>query len=245
MKAIKKNYFSTWPGLTTDLVLRYLPKSAYASYDHLRQCYKGTQSTKTRQSNNFISVTQVEPDSYVIESIFPESSDYAITYEVYLKIYDIQNKIYTDLTGRFPVTSIKGYEYIMVAFEADSNHIMAEPMKPRKASELTTVYAKILKMLTSRGLNPKLHILDNKFSQTIIDFMLSVDEKYKLVPPHIHIPNASDRAIQNFKNHFISGLSSVHKLFPMHLWCRLITQSIFSLKNPTRLQNESKTLRPC
>ena len=68
----------------------------------------------------------------------------------------MQNKIYTDQTGIFPVTSSKGNKYIMVAFEEDSNNIMAEPMKYRKNSELTTVYAKIHKMLTSRGLKPKL-----------------------------------------------------------------------------------------
>ena len=103
VKAIKNNYFSTWPGLTADLVLRYLPKSEYTSYGHLHQRYKGTWSTKTRQSTNFISVPQVEPDPDVIESIFPESSDSEITDEVYVKIYDMQNKIYTDQTGRFPV----------------------------------------------------------------------------------------------------------------------------------------------
>ena len=59
--------------------------------------------------------------------------------------------------------------------------------------------------------------------------MISVYEKYHLVPPHIHRWNAADRSIQTFNNHFISGLSSIHKLFPMHLWCRLIPQSIFSL----------------
>ena len=106
----------------------------------------------------------------------------------------------------------------MVAFKADSNNIMAEPMKSRKASELTTVYAKIQKMLTFRGLKPNPHILDNKCSQTLINFMLSVDENYQLVYPHIHRRDAEERAIQTFKNHFISGLSSVHKLFPMHLW---------------------------
>ena len=47
VKAIKYNYFYTWPGLTAELVLRYLPKSEYTSYGHLRQRYKGTRSTKT------------------------------------------------------------------------------------------------------------------------------------------------------------------------------------------------------
>ena len=84
-------------------------------------------------------------------------------------------------------------------------------------------------MLTSRGLKPKLHILDNECSETFISFMLSVDENYQLVPPHIHRRNAVEISIQTFKNYFIAGLSSVHKLFPMHLLCRLIPQGIFSL----------------
>ena len=89
VKAIKTNYLSTWPGLTADLVPRYLPKSEYTSYGHLRQHHKGTWSTKTRQSTTFISVPQVEPYPDVIESIFPESSDSEITDEIYLKIYDM------------------------------------------------------------------------------------------------------------------------------------------------------------
>ena len=89
VKAIKNNYFSTWPVLTEDLVLRYLPKSEFTSYGHLRQLYIVPRSTITQQSTNFISVLQVEPDSDVIESIFPESSDSEITDEVYLKIYDM------------------------------------------------------------------------------------------------------------------------------------------------------------
>ena len=160
-------------------------KSEFTSYGRHRQSYKGARSTKTRQSTNLFSVPQIEPYPDEVASIFPESSNSEKKDEVYLKIYDMQNKIYTDQTGRFPVTSSKGNKYIMVAFEADSNNIMAEPMKPRKASELTTVYAKIHKMLTSRGLKPKLHILDNECSQTFIHLMLSVDEKYQLVPPHL------------------------------------------------------------
>ena len=47
VKVIKNNYFSTWPGLTEDLVLLYLPKSEFNSYGHLRQLYKGACSTET------------------------------------------------------------------------------------------------------------------------------------------------------------------------------------------------------
>lgn len=40
-----------------------------------------------------------------------------------------------------------------------------------------------------------------------------------------------------FKDHFIAGLATTDKLFPMHLWCRLIPQSILTLNLlcPSRL----------
>ena len=75
MKAVKKNFFSTWPGLTAEPVLRYLPKSEFTSYGHLRQSYKGARSTKTRQSTKLFSFPQIEPDPDEFTSIFPESSN--------------------------------------------------------------------------------------------------------------------------------------------------------------------------
>ena len=43
---------------------------------------------------------------------------------------EFNRKLYSDQTGRFPVTSFKGNQYIMVAYDMDmSNVIMVEPMK--------------------------------------------------------------------------------------------------------------------
>ena len=39
----------------------------------------------------------------------------------------------------------------------------------------------------------------------------------------------AERAIRTFKNHFISGLCSVDKNFPLHLWCRLLDQAELTL----------------
>ena len=38
----------------------------------------------------------------------------------------------------------------------------------------------------------------------------------------------AERAIQTFKNHFIVGLASVSKNFPVHLWCRLIPHCLLT-----------------
>ena len=53
--------------------------------------------------------------------------------------------------------------------------------------------------------------------------------QYQLTPPHIHRRNMAERAIHTFKNHFISGLCSVDKTFPLHLWCHLLDQAELAL----------------
>ena len=47
----------------------------------------------------------------------------------------------------------------------------------------------------------------------------------QLVKPHHHCVNAAERAIQTFKNHFISGLCTVNHKFPLQLWCDLLPQA--------------------
>jgi hypothetical protein len=45
----------------------------------------------------------------------------------------------------------------------------------------------------------------------------------------MHRRNAAERAIRTFKNHFIAGLCSLDKDFPLHLWDRLLLQALLSL----------------
>ena len=41
--------------------------------------------------------------------------------------------------------------------------------------------------------------------------------EFQLVPPGVYQRNAAERAIHTFKNHFIAGLCSIDKNFPLHL----------------------------
>jgi hypothetical protein len=52
---------------------------------------------------------------------------------------------------------------------------------------------------------------------------------YQLVPPHCHLRTAAERAIRNFKEHFVAGLSSVDPTFSLHLWDTLLTQAEITL----------------
>jgi hypothetical protein len=55
------------------------------------------------------------------------------------------------------------------------------------------------------------------------------DIAYQLMPLHCHLRNASERVISTFKEHFMTGLSSVDPAFPFHLWDRLLPQAEITL----------------
>jgi hypothetical protein len=60
-------------------------------------------------------------------------------------------------------------------------------------------------------------------------FLRDENIDFQLVPPGLHRRNAAERAIRTFKNHFIAGLSSVDKNFPLHLWDKLLPQAEITL----------------
>ena len=59
--------------------------------------------------------------------------------------------------------------------------------------------------------------------------MFDENVDFQLVPPGMHRSNSAERAIQTFKDHFIAGLSSVDKDFPLHLWDALVAQAVLTL----------------
>jgi hypothetical protein len=95
--------------------------------------------------------------------------------------------------------------------------------------EWVNAYDSIHQELTVKGLKPKLITLDNEASATLKNFFTVNDIDYQLVPPHCHRSKAVERAIRNFKEHFVAGLSSVDPSFPMRLWYRLLLQAEITL----------------
>ena len=62
------------------------------------------------------------------------------TNQIFLKVTEYSNKIYTDQTGRFPVISSRGYKYIMIAYDYDSNNILAETLKSSTSLHIKNAY---------------------------------------------------------------------------------------------------------
>ena len=88
-----------------------------------------------------------------------------------LKVTECSSKIYTDQTGCFPIISSRGYKYIMIAYDYDSNNILVEPIKSRTSLHINDDYQTMRKLLCRKGLTPRTHVLDNECSEVLKEYM--------------------------------------------------------------------------
>jgi hypothetical protein len=137
--------------------------------------------------------------------------------------------IFTDPTGRFPTPSTSGNQYILVVYEYDSNFIHTKPMVDRKGPSIISAYKQALFLYESRGFKPLLQRLDNEASSALQSLMDDNGIAFQLAPSHCHRRNAVERAIRTFKNHFIAGLCSTNRDFPLNLWDKLLPQCLLTL----------------
>jgi hypothetical protein len=87
----------------------------------------------------------------------------------------------------------------------------------------------LIQSLIIRGLKPSLQRLNNESSLALRNYLTKQGIDYQLAPPHIHRRKNAERAIQTFKNHFMSGLCSVDPNFPLKLWYKLLAQETIAL----------------
>jgi hypothetical protein len=156
LRAVQKGHFNPWPGLPPLLVTRHLSKSLATSKGHLRMQQKNLQSTKP--------ITAYLPIATSLDVKSTQEHHNARTHDVFATVLPSSNlhKSYSDQTGKFPVQSSRGYNYVMVLYDYDSNAILSQPVKTRQASELTQAWAALHSQLQFNGYAPYLHILDNE-----------------------------------------------------------------------------------
>ena len=218
LEAVERNFFVTWPNLTPKVIRRYLKPSVATVKGHLNQ-----------QRQRHRKPLHVTPTPIPIR-----------THTIYAATLDPTQPTgnsFSDLTGRFPIQSNLGANYIFVLYDYDSNAILVRPLRNRSAHEIHRVFTSVHTYLVTRGLRPRLHTLDNEASTILKEFLTAENVEYQLVPPHIHRRNSAERAIQTFKNHFIAGLASTDPNFPLSNWCRLQPQAELTLNllQPSRL----------
>ena len=69
----------------------------------------------------------------------------------------------------------------MIAYDYESNNILVDPIKSRTSLHIKDAYQKMRKLLCSRKLTPKMHVLDNECSKVLKECMEEENETFQLV----------------------------------------------------------------
>ena len=71
--------------------------------------------------------------------------------------------------------------------------------------------------------------LDNEFSDDMVEEITNNKMDYQIAAPGYHRLNFSERAIQTFKNNFVSILHGCNPEYPANQWDILIKQTLITL----------------
>ena len=136
-----------------------------------------------------------------------------------------------DLTGRFPVKSRRGNEYVLLT--AFHGYVHVEPMKSKNAPSYVKAFKSTFDFFRKHG-QTILHLIsDNETSTELTAYFHSLTPapEVHFVPPNNHRANPAERHIRTFKNHFIAMMTSVHVHFPTDLWDHLLPQAELTLNH--------------
>ena len=213
LKAIRNGHYNTWPLLTVKNVNTYFPESEETQQGHMRCQRQGVRSTKVK-----VKKEEAEESEKQAEPIEKKN-------DILISVYDTNDTMYTDQTGKFPHVSSRGNRYQMVAIHIDTNSIWVEALKNRTEGELILARRRALLRMKACGIIPAHQVLDNEASAAYKQEIKESGMTYQLVPPNNHRRNIAEKAIQTWKDHFVAVLSGTDNNFPMHLWCRLLPQA--------------------
>jgi hypothetical protein len=160
-QAMIKQYLPPLPGFNIPTLRRFRPDLEATTMGHLDARRKNINSTKPRQ--------QPTSERMTAEDGFPTQQT-TRSHHCYLTIVEPKQLVYTDQTGRLPTASSTGHNYLMIAYDYDSNNILLRPFKSRAAEVLRATIKDIHLTLTNGGCQPKFHRMDNECSKEVKEF---------------------------------------------------------------------------
>jgi hypothetical protein len=208
IKAIENGQLRTFPHLTVKNVRKHLEPSPATAKGRIRMNRQGLRSTRQTANN-----PKTPPPPHNEVFCFAAVAD------------KTQRTIYHDLTGRLPVMSLEGNQYFLVAYDYTINAILVRPVKDLESATIVTAFDSIFQELKTKGFKPQLNITDNQAVAALKDYLHNEQCEWQFVEPNNHRVNAAERAIQTFKTHFISGLCTTDRDFPLQLWDQLAEQA--------------------
>ncbi len=108
--------------------------------------------------------------------------------------------IYNDFTGNFPFMSFDGNICFFVMYHYKTTAIFPTPIPGLNLQSILDAYKKNFKFLVSKGYTPKINVMDKQATKAIKSYLTPQQCCLQLVKPGNHRINATEGAIQTFKN---------------------------------------------
>ncbi len=257
LKAVQKGFLKGCLNLSKKLILKYLNPSPATAKGHMKWPRHGIKSTHPKTTALVTLLLQIVPPPVwmqlsndlvplaipapnVIGNNCNESIANVFCFGAFA---DRQSGVvYNDLMGNFPFVSFDGSVCFFVMYHYEAHAIMATPIARLDDQSIFNAYKANFNELAQKGFKPKLNIMDNQATKHIKQFLTEEECKLQLVEPHNHCINTAERAIQTFKDAFISALTTTDRDFPLQLWDKSMPQVINTLNmlrasgiNPTKL----------
>jgi hypothetical protein len=218
--AIEAGYLSFIPKLTAKMVRKHDPHSMETALGHSKRTRQKQNSTKVTRRIEF--GDEIETDKIARESEedwIPKVREPRSNKVIVKLLRPQQKRNFMDSTGRFPIASLKGNEYLMVFYCQDSNAIHAVPYSLRDAGCHTRAFDKGIKWFEDKGFKPEIERLDNEMSEQLVTHMeKTLGMQVESTPPGNKRANQAERAIQTLKDHMISTYATADRNFPMDQW---------------------------
>ena len=233
----------SFPGTTLSDFKRYPPHFTETDKGHMHMQRRGIQPTNYAPASPAAATDEgmtdsIDPSAETEEdwspvpppSMGPGLPPHTLACAtVQTKCIQLTQENFTDMAGRFPYQSFAGNQYLLIMYCADANYIHCEVMATRKGKEYARAYEQGIKFFQDRNITVTWERLDNETSQELTEVARKLHITIQYLPPHNHRASKAERAIQTWKNHFISVLCLTHPDFPMGAWDHLIEQTELTL----------------
>ena len=227
-RAVRQGYLRTFPRITARMIRLNPPNSMATAKGHLDRVRQGMTSTQPTPpglpppslpfASDFSSESLDSQDGPDPQHSVDLDSD---AEHMFTKLIRVDEANHSDLTGRFPITSRRGFAYILVSVWR--GYIHADLLKSRSSTDYVEAFRNALQFFKTKGnIRITLQRLDNETSGILDYFLRSKVDSVEYVPPNSHRANKAERAIRTFKNHFIACLSTTDSTFPLNVWDELI-----------------------
>lgn len=235
--ALDNGYLHGIPGgLTAAQARKYLQPTVETALGHMARTKAGINSTKGTQQDG--ADEQTIPAELSDTSTTAATNGQQRTKKMTFKVvHELTGRNHMDATGRFPVKSAQGNEYLMIFSCEDSTYLHIEPMKNRSAAEQLAAFRRGYAFYKSFGYAPTIERLDNETSQQLLDEMQQVcGMTIELVPPGNHRALKAERDIRTAKEHLISTWATADPNFPMTHWDQTEQiETVLNMMRPSRI----------